>query len=71
MTYEVLAELAVVYATKMDKTYKEMFFQKTKEKFFKELKYLKEETLYKILWACVKSGELTVSENSSEWQAAK
>jgi len=71
LNYEVLAELAVVYATKMDKTYKELFFQKTKEKFFKELKYLKEETLYKILWACIKSGELTVSENSSEWQAVK
>jgi len=32
---------------------------------------LKEETLYKLLWACVKSGELTVSENSSEWQGVK
>ena len=71
MTYEVLAELAVIYATKMDKTYKGLFFEKTKEKFFKELKYLKEETLYKILWACVKAGELTISENSSEWQGIK
>jgi hypothetical protein len=70
-TYEVLAELAVIYATKMDKTYKELFFQKTKDKFMKELKYLKEETLYKILWACIKSGELTVSEHSSEWQGVK
>jgi len=26
LNYEVLAELAVVYATKMDKTYKELFF---------------------------------------------
>lgn len=32
---------------------------------------MKEETLYKLLWACVKSGELTVSENSSEWQGVK
>lgn len=58
LTYEVLAELAVIYATKMDKTYKSLFFEKTKEKFYKELKYLKEETLYKILWACVKAEEL-------------
>lgn len=55
MTYEVLAELAVIYATRMDNTYKGLFFEKTKEKFLKELKYLKEETFYKILWACLKA----------------
>lgn len=55
LTYEVTAELAVVYAVKMDHTYKQMFFANTRDKFIKELKYLKEATLYKILWALLKA----------------
>jgi hypothetical protein len=55
LTYEVTAELAVVYAVKMDNTYKQMFFAHTRDKFIKELKYLKEATLYKILWALLKA----------------
>jgi len=71
LTYEVLAELSVIYATKIDQTYKGLFFEKTKSKFLKELKYLKEETLYKILWSLVKSEELKIKDNSTEWQAVK
>ena len=66
-----MSELAVIYATKMDQVYKGLFFEKTKDKFLKELKYLKEETLYKILWACVKAEQLSVSEKSLEWQGVK
>jgi len=40
-------------------------------KFLKELKYLKEETLYKILWSLIKAGELKVSEKSPEWLMVK
>jgi hypothetical protein len=38
--YSIMAELAVIYASKMDQTYKELFFEKMKEKFFRDLKYL-------------------------------
>lgn len=71
LTYEVLAELSIIYATKIDQVYKGLFFEKTKSKFLKELKYLKEETLYKILWSLVKSEELKIKDNSIEWQAVK
>lgn len=71
LTYETTAELAVIYATKMDETFRKMFFNKMRPKFLKELKYLKEETLYKILWSLIKAGELKVSEKSPEWLMVK
>jgi hypothetical protein len=55
ISYEITAELAVIYASKMNKTYKNLFFTKMRNKFLKELKYLKEETLYKILWSLLKA----------------
>lgn len=55
MTYETTSELAVIYASRMDVTYKNLFFEKTGEKFLKELRYLKDETMYKIVWAMVKA----------------
>ena len=55
MTYEATSELAVLFASQMDETYKGLFFQKTQQKFVKELNYLKDETLYKIVWALLKS----------------
>ena len=58
MSYETLSELAVVYATKMDKTYQGLFFNTMKTKFLNDLQYLKDETLYKILWAVITSGEM-------------
>jgi hypothetical protein len=38
--YKVLAELAVIFAQKMEKTYKDMFFGAFKEKFLKDLEFL-------------------------------
>ena len=70
-SYEVLSELAVVYALKMDTTYKKMFFSKLRTKFLKELAYLNDETLYKILWSFFKAGALTISTKNAEWQAVK
>ena len=61
MSYEILSELAVVYALKMDPTYKKLFFTKLRLKFLKELEYLKDETLYKILWAFFKAEALTIN----------
>ena len=55
MTYEVTSELAVIYATQMDNTYKGLFFEKTIDKFLRELSYLKDDTLYKIVWSAIKS----------------
>ena len=71
LTYEVTAELAVIYALKMDDTYKGMFFKRMQDKFMKEMRYLKDETLYKIVWAMVKSESVTIAANSVEWTAIK
>ena len=60
-TFAVLSELAVIYASKMDETYKKMFFGKTKDKFMRELGHLKDETLYKIVWSLVKARTIIVS----------
>jgi predicted metal-dependent hydrolase len=53
--YNVLSELAVIYATKMDPTYKELFFKNMKEKFFRDLKFLDNDNFYKLIWSLVKS----------------
>ena len=37
-----------------------MFFDMTMDKFVKDLPYLKEETLYKILWSMIKAERLLV-----------
>ena len=71
MTYETTSELAVLYAMKMDETYKRMFFSKMQDKFLKELRFLKDETLYKIVWALVKSNSVSVSATSAGWNAIK
>ena len=70
-TYEVLAELAIIYATEIDQTYKEQFFSKFMSKFTKEMEYLNEETLYKILWSFIKAGRLTVKDDVYEWITVK
>ena len=49
LSYDIMAELAVLYSTKMDEQYQRLFFERTKTKFLKELKHLKGETMYKIL----------------------
>ena len=71
MTYETTSELAVIYAMKMDETYKGLFFSKMTDKFLKELRYLKDETLYKIVWAMVKSRTVVIASNSVRWQTVK
>lgn len=71
MTYETTSELAVIYASRMDDTYKKLFFEKTGEKFLKELRYLKDETMYKIVWAMVKAQSVLVAEESDRWNLVK
>ena len=71
MTYEATSELAVLFASQMDETYKGLFFQKTQQKFVKELNYLKDETLYKIVWSLVKSQTVVVAAESARWNAIK
>jgi hypothetical protein len=43
----------------------------TRDKFLKELKYLKDETTYKILWALLKSGQITVKNDDFAWLNVK
>ena len=59
-SYEILSELAVVYALKMDDTYRKMFFSKLRMRFIKEIEFLNDETLYKILWAFFKAKAITI-----------
>ena len=40
-------------------------------KFSKEIQYLHEETLYKILWSFIKAGRLVVKEDVYEWMTVK
>jgi hypothetical protein len=70
-SYEVIAELAVVFALKMDETNKNLFFKMSRQKFLKELKYLKEETLYKIVWSLLKAEQLKITEDSPEWMVVR
>jgi len=58
-SYETLAELAVLHASKQDKIYRDLFFEKVRDKFIKDLQYLKDETAYKILWAMFKAEQVT------------
>jgi hypothetical protein len=70
-TYEILAELSIIYATQMDPKYQNMFFEKFMNKFLKDISFLKEETLYKILWSFVKAGRLTVKDDVYEWMQVR
>ena len=54
--YEVFSELAVLFATKMDNTYRELFFNKFMDKFLQELEFLDDTILYKMLWSFIKAG---------------
>ncbi len=60
--YNILSEIAVIYATKMDPIYRDSFFQIFKVKFLKELSYLDSETLYKIIWSLAKSKAIIISD---------
>lgn len=72
-SYPILSELAVIYASKMDANYCDLFFNRYfKEKFLKELKYLDQETFYKVLWALVKSKSIRINEQGgTEWSQVK
>ena len=70
-SYEVLAEIAVIFALKMETTYKKMFFDKMRVKFLSELQYLKDDTLYKILWSLFKADAINIHAQSTDWEAVK
>ena len=67
LSYEIHAELAVLYATKVDETYRKSYFLKVRERFIKELKHLKGETMYKIIWSMMRANQLTISKENYEW----
>jgi hypothetical protein len=71
LSYEIHAELAVLYATKVDETYRKSYFLKVRERFIKELKHLKGETMYKIIWSMMRANQLTISKENYEWQEIK
>ena len=51
----------------MDENYKRMFFDRLSEKFVKDLQFLKEESLYKILWSMIKAKRLVVENDAYQW----
>ena len=55
----------------MPETYKKMFFEKMRIKFLKELSYLNDETMYKIIWSFFKGNALTVNKKNKDWEAVK
>lgn len=71
LSYEIHAELAVLYATKVDETYRKQYFAKVKDHFLKELKHLKGETMYKIVWSLMRADELKIEKENFEWQQIK
>jgi hypothetical protein len=48
----------------MDEKYKKMFFDRLIDKFIKDLPFLKEDTLYKILWSIIKAERLVVNNDA-------
>jgi len=72
-SYNTLAELCVIFAMKMDKHYKVLFFERTfKEKFIKELRYLDQDTFYKIMWSLIKAQVIAIDERpGSDWHQIK
>lgn len=48
----------------MDEKYKKMFFDRLIDKFIKDLPYLNEDTLYKILWSIIKAERLVVKNDA-------
>ena len=73
LSYQTLAELAVIFATKYDQHYKKLFFERNfKEKFIRELKYLDQETFYKILWSLIKARAIAIDEQAgANWFQVK
>lgn len=55
MNYNILSEISVIYASKIPKKLRDLFFVNNKEKFYKDLKHLDQENFYKIVWALVKA----------------
>jgi hypothetical protein len=48
----------------MDDKYKRMFFDRMMDKFVKDLLFLKDESLYKILWSMIKAERLVVKNDA-------
>ncbi len=51
----------------MDDKYKRMFFDRMMDKFVKDLLFLKDESLYKILWSMIKAERLVVKNDAYQW----
>ena len=66
-----MAELAIIYSTQMDDKYQQLFFDKFLDKFLGDINFLKEETLYKILWSFIKANRLVVREDAFEWHQVR
>ena len=66
-SYEVIAELAIVFATRIDDKHRKHFFDRFIDKFMQDLSYLKEDTLYKLVWAMIKGGRLVEPGDAFYW----
>jgi len=65
---EMLAEIAIIYATKMQHTkLRDQFFDKLMPRFKQLMEYMEEGTVYKFMWSFVRAGRLVVEEDAFEW----
>lgn len=68
MKLPILAEVAVIFASKVDKAISKRFFAVFKPKFLDNLEYIEPAILYKTLWSLIKSETLRVAETDIDWE---
>lgn len=67
-TPESLAELSIIYATKMPHAQlRNQFFDNMLTKFERVVDYIDEKTLYKFLWSFIKAGRLVIEQDALVW----
>ena len=71
MDYHVLAEIAIIFATRFEEQYKRQFFVSTRTKFMSDMRYLSDDVLYKIIWAYVHSGYIAIEAGNPDWEMVK
>lgn len=67
MKLSVLAEVAVIFASKVDKTVQGRFFKIFRDKFLDNIEFIEPSLLYKTLWSLIKSETVKVSDRDPHW----
>lgn len=62
-----LSEIALIFAAKMDPTYRKLFFDKFMDRFVTDLRYLDDDTLYKMVWTFIRADRFQKDEDAMHW----